>query len=56
MFYDESVRRLVSFIQSHDGIGKKDELKELDTELDKLYGKGNFPMAHAYIEGLLKNN
>ena len=34
----------------------KDELKELDAQLDKLYGKGNFKMAHAYIEGLLKNN
>ena len=34
----------------------KDELKALDAELDKLYGKGNFPMAHNYIEGLLKNN
>ena len=34
----------------------KDELKELDAQLDKLYGKGNFPLAHAYIEGLLKNN
>ena len=34
----------------------KDELKDLNVELDKLYGKGNFPMAHAYIENLLKNN
>ena len=34
----------------------KDELKELDAQLDKLYGKGNFKMAHAYIESLLKNN
>ena len=34
----------------------KDELKDLDSQLDKLYGKGTFPMAHAYIEGLLKNN
>ena len=34
----------------------KDELKELDAQLDKLYGKGNFKMAHNYIEGLLKNN
>ena len=34
----------------------KDELKELDAQLDKLYGKGNFRMAHNYIEGLLKNN
>ena len=34
----------------------KDELKELDAQLDKMYGKGNFRMAHAYIEGLIKNN
>lgn len=34
----------------------KDELKNLQTELDKLYGKGNFPMAHSYIENLIKNN
>ena len=34
----------------------KDELKELDAQLDKLYGKGNFKMAHNYITGLLKNN
>ena len=34
----------------------KDELKELDSQLDKMYGKGNFKMAHAYIENLLKNN
>ncbi len=34
----------------------KDELGELDAYLDKLYGKGNFQMAHRYIEGLLKNN
>ena len=34
----------------------KDELKELDSQLDKMYGKGNFKMAHAYIEGLIKNN
>ena len=33
----------------------KDELKELDQQLDKLYGKGNFKMAHAYIAGLIKN-
>ena len=33
----------------------KDELKELDAQLDKLYGKGNFKMAHNYIAGLLKN-
>ena len=34
----------------------KDELKELDATLDKMYGKGNFPMAHAYIANLIKNN
>ena len=34
----------------------KDELKELDAQLDKLYGKGNFVMAHAYIDTLIKNN
>ena len=34
----------------------KDELKELDAQLDKLYGKGNFKMAHAYIQTLIKNN
>ena len=34
----------------------KDELKQLDAYLDKLYGKGTFPMAHAYIETLIKNN
>ena len=34
----------------------KDELKELNAQLDKLYGKGNFKMAHAYIDNLLKNN
>lgn len=34
----------------------KDQLKELDAQLDKLYGKGNFPMAHTYIDNLLKNN
>lgn len=34
----------------------KDELKELDTQLDKLYGKGNFSMAHNYINNLIKNN
>ena len=34
----------------------KDELKELDSQLDKMYGKGNFKMAHAYIENLIKNN
>ncbi|MBO7573986.1 MAG: hypothetical protein J6T25_04350 [Bacilli bacterium] len=34
----------------------KDELKELDAQLDKLYGKGNFKMAHNYIATLIKNN
>ena len=34
----------------------KDELKELDAQLDKLYGKGNFKMAHNYVASLLKNN
>ena len=34
----------------------KEELKQLDAQLDKLYGKGNFPMSHATIETLLKNN
>ena len=34
----------------------KDELKELSNMLDKLYGKGSFPMAHVYIENLIKNN
>ena len=34
----------------------KDELKELDTYLDKLYGKGNFKLSHAKIEAMLKNN
>jgi len=34
----------------------KDQLKELDVQLDKLYGKGTFPMAHTYIDNLLKNN
>ena len=34
----------------------KDELKELDSQLDKMYGKGNFKMAHAYIDNLIKNN
>ena len=27
---------------------------ELNTELDKLFGKGNFKMAHAYINNLIK--
>ena len=34
----------------------KDELKELDVQLDKLYGRGNFKMAHDYIQTLIKNN
>ena len=34
----------------------KDELKELNAYLDKLYGKGNFRMAHNYVDNLLKNN
>ena len=34
----------------------KDELKELNIQLDKLYGRGNFKMAHAFIDNLLKNN
>lgn len=34
----------------------KDELKELEVMLEKLYGKNTFPMAHAYIENLIKNN
>lgn len=29
MFYDGPIQRLIAFIQSHNGIGKKDELKEL---------------------------
>ena len=33
----------------------KDELQELDVYLDKLYGKGNFHMAHEYIANLVKN-
>jgi hypothetical protein len=34
----------------------KDELSQLDSYLDKLYGKGAFQMAHATIENLMKNN
>ena len=34
----------------------KDELKELGNQLDKLFGKNSFPMAHQYIEDLIKNN
>ena len=29
MFYDGPIQRLIAFIQSHNGIGNKDELKEL---------------------------
>ncbi|MBR2507619.1 MAG: hypothetical protein IKB70_12195 [Bacilli bacterium] len=29
MFFDSPIQRLISFIQSHNGIGKKDDLKEL---------------------------
>lgn len=34
----------------------KDELKELNAYLDKLYGKGTFKMAHAYIDNLIRMN
>ena len=34
----------------------KEELQELHSYLDKLYGKGKFPRAQAYIESLIKNN
>ncbi len=34
----------------------KDELNQLNAQLDRLYGKGNFKMAHAYIDNLIKNN
>lgn len=34
----------------------KDELKDLNTQLDKMYGKGNFRMAHNFIDNLIKNN
>ena len=34
----------------------KDELKELGNQLDKLYGKNTFQMAHRYIDDLIKNN
>ena len=34
----------------------KDELKELDSQLDKLYGKNTFPMSHAAIDAFIKNN
>ena len=32
----------------------RDELKQLNAELDKLFGKGTFKMAHNYIDGLIK--
>ena len=34
----------------------RDELKELNVYLDKLFGKGQFNMSHAYVENLLKNS
>ena len=34
----------------------KDELKELGNQLEKLYGKNTFPMAHRFIDDLIKNN
>ena len=34
----------------------KDELEELVSYLDKLYGKGKFPKAQAFIKNLIKNN
>ena len=34
----------------------KDECKELNGMLDKLYGKGTFKMAHAFIDNLIKMN
>ena len=33
----------------------KDELKELNAQLDKLYGKNAFPMSHATIDAFIKN-
>ena len=32
----------------------RDELKQLDSEIDKLFGKNTFKMAHAYIANLIK--
>ncbi len=32
----------------------RDELKSLNSELDKLFGKNTFKMAHKYIDGLIK--
>ena len=34
----------------------KDELKSLQTQIEKLFGKGEFKMSNAVIEKLLKNN
>ena len=34
----------------------KDQLKELDGFLDKMYGKNTFPMAHAAIDNFLRSN
>jgi hypothetical protein len=34
----------------------KDELKELEALLDKLYGKGTFKMAHNFIQTLIRMN
>lgn len=34
----------------------KNELKELNSMLDKLFGKETFPMAHNYIENLIRLN
>lgn len=34
----------------------KDQLRQLHEELDTLYGKNTFKMAHAYIDNLISNN
>jgi len=34
----------------------KDELHQLNTELDKLFGSNSFRMAHEYIDNMLRNN
>jgi len=34
----------------------KDELGQLDEQLDKLFGKGTFKMAHNFIDGLIRNS
>lgn len=34
----------------------KNELGELNEQLDKLFGKGSFKMAHAYIDNMIRNN